>query len=200
MSGKARRKVDRRVVRTRNVLGDALLGLMLEKPFEDIRVEDVLDRASVSRSTFYGHYLGKEDLFAGDIEDFWEWMASSLDRNGDSSTRIAPVRELLTHVAEARALRDALARSGKLREVLETGQAHLSRAIARRLEARAAPHSTVAPVAQALAGALLALLTWWMDHDMPETPEQMDMLFHRLFAPAVVGGSHRHGNAAAGHR
>src|ERR1700752_2902073 len=58
-------KVDARVRRTRDALGDALVELMQEKPFDSITVQDVLDRAKVGRSTFYSHYSDKDDALAG---------------------------------------------------------------------------------------------------------------------------------------
>ena len=48
-------KADPRVKRTRDALGGALLSLIGEKPFAEITVQDVLDRANVSRSKFYAH-------------------------------------------------------------------------------------------------------------------------------------------------
>src|SRR5580700_5991169 len=62
----AARKTDRRVRRTRDALGDALMKLMHEKPFRDIKVQHVLDRAGVGRSTFYTHFRDKDDLFLSD--------------------------------------------------------------------------------------------------------------------------------------
>jgi hypothetical protein len=35
-------------------------------------------------------------------------------------------------------------------------------------------------IAFAHAGALLSLLTWWIDRGMREKPEEMDQLFHRM--------------------
>jgi len=29
------------------------------------------------------------------------------------------------------------------------------------------------------------MLTWWLDNDMPYTPEQMDTLFQQLVRPGV---------------
>src|SRR5215471_4589006 len=83
-------KADRRALRTRNVLGDALVELMQQRPFHSIKVQDVLDRAGVSRSTFYTHYRDKDDLFLSDVEDFWEMLSSMLDRRGEESQRVAP--------------------------------------------------------------------------------------------------------------
>src|SRR5215203_5096896 len=43
---------DRRVRRTRQLLRSALLSLIIEKGYERITVQDILDRADVGRSTF----------------------------------------------------------------------------------------------------------------------------------------------------
>src|SRR5882762_5502953 len=67
-AGESAGKTDRRVVRTRDVLGDALMALIREMPFESITVQHVLDRAGVSRSTFYEHYEDKNDLFLSDAD------------------------------------------------------------------------------------------------------------------------------------
>ncbi len=74
-------KIDRRIRRTRDTLGGALVRLMHEKPFDNITVQDVLDRAGVSRTTFYTHYRDKDDLFLSDVEDFFEFMSTFLTRN-----------------------------------------------------------------------------------------------------------------------
>ena len=70
------RKTDRRVRRTREQLGGALAGLIQEKPFDSITVQDVLDRAGVARSTFYSHYRDKNDLFLSDADEFFEHVAA----------------------------------------------------------------------------------------------------------------------------
>ena len=47
---------DRRAKRTRRLLKESLLELMQEKPFSQISVRDVTERADVNRTTFYLHY------------------------------------------------------------------------------------------------------------------------------------------------
>ena len=78
-NGRSAPKLDRRVLHTRDTLGDALVELMKEKTFDDITVQDVLDRAGVGRSTFYAHYRDKQDLFLSDVEDFFELMSTLAD-------------------------------------------------------------------------------------------------------------------------
>src|ERR1035438_7453797 len=106
------RKPDRRIRHTRETLGDALVKLMHEKPFEEITVQHILDRAGVSRSTFYTHFSDKNDLFLSDAEEFFEMAAFALSRRKDNSRRIAPVREMFTHLAEWRPFFDAMVAAG----------------------------------------------------------------------------------------
>ena len=54
---------DRRVQRTRKVLHEALVELILEKGFDKVAVQDVIERANIGRSTFYSHFKDTEDLF-----------------------------------------------------------------------------------------------------------------------------------------
>lgn len=179
---KPRRKIDRRILRTRDALGDALVALMHEKNFEDITVQQVLDRAGVARSTFYVHYRDKDDLFVSDVEDFLEMLSTALKRQGASSKRLAPVRELFAHVREAREFYAALVTSGKLNDVQTLGRGFLARSIEERLQTAGIEMDTVRRAAQAhaLAGSLFSLVDWWVDKGMKADPQEMDDLFHRM--------------------
>jgi len=176
--------VDRRIRRTRDRLGDALINLILQKPFETVTVQEVLDRAKVSRSTFYGHYRNKEDLFLSDVDEFWEGMATALSRHGEASNRIAPVRELFGHIIEMPHLSRAMAASGRMHDVFELAEGHFARGIEQRLatSSRACGISLEcrAPVAHALAGSLISLLSWWIRRGMRESPARMDELYHSM--------------------
>jgi AcrR family transcriptional regulator len=178
------KKMDARVRRTRDALGDALIALMQEKPFDSIKVQDVLDRAKVGRSTFYSHFSDKDDLLMSDAEEFFEMMAMALSENGDKSARVFPVKEFFTHVAEVQPFVNALANSGKLQENFELAQGHFARGIERRLselpQGASIPESERPAVAFAHAGALLSLLRWWINKGMKEPAEALDKLFHRM--------------------
>lgn len=178
------KKEDQRVRRTRDRLGDALVELLVQKPFDDITVQDVLDGAGVSRSTFYTHYRDKNDLFLSDAEEFFESMATALSRLGDKSERVAPVQELFAHIAEARPFYNALVESGRMHDVIELGQGHFARGIEQRLNeiprATAIPPEVRSAVANGWAGSLFSLLSWWVQHGMTLSPAEMDTLFHKL--------------------
>jgi AcrR family transcriptional regulator len=180
--------VDRRIARTRDALGDALIVLMKEKPFDEISVQQVLDRAGISRSTFYTHYRDKDDLFISDVEEFFLLMAGVLDRQKAAADRVAPVRELFAHVSEAREVHAALRASGKMPQILELGRQIFARSIEQRLRKAAVdvPPMLLEAHAQGLAGSLFALLDWWIDRGMTVRPEAMDALFHGTVWTATI--------------
>ncbi len=195
MSGNAnvpRKKLDRRIHRTREKLGDALVALVQEKPFDSITVQDVLDRAGVGRSTFYVHYRDKDDLLLSDMDEFLGMMANLLSRRADPSQRVAPVRELFAHVRGERRLYEALIAAGRAQDFLDLAQEHFARAIEVRLaelpRARGVEPGQRAALAHAHAGALLSLMKWWLDRGAPGSPAEMDDLYHRMVWTGVAAG------------
>ena len=85
--------------------------------------------AGISRSTFYSHFTGKDDLLLSDAEEFFKLMASLLVRRRENSLRLVPVAEMLSHLREARAFYLALVASGKKFEVMELGEGLFARGI-----------------------------------------------------------------------
>jgi AcrR family transcriptional regulator len=184
-----KRKIDRRIRRTRDRLSDALMKLALEKPFDTITVQNVLDRAGVSRSTFYVHYNDKDDLFISELDEFFEGISTMLSRRADPSDRVAPVRELFTHIADASRFHKAVVASGKIHDALELCQGHFARGIEQRLAELRRARGIAAhqhAVAQALAGALVSLLLWWIKAKMPTSPTYMDDLYHRMVWSGII--------------
>lgn len=60
--------MDKRVLKTKKSLKDALFALLQEKDFETIKTTEICERALVSRNTFYNYYADKyallEDCFS----------------------------------------------------------------------------------------------------------------------------------------
>ena len=64
-------RVDPRITRTRKLIRDALTSLLAEKSFEAMTVQDVAERATINRATFYAHYTDKFALLDALVrEDF----------------------------------------------------------------------------------------------------------------------------------
>lgn len=61
---------DLRVVKTRRAIEGAMERLLVEKPFDAITVQAILDEALVNRKTFYSHYRDKYDLVRKMADEF----------------------------------------------------------------------------------------------------------------------------------
>src|SRR6266567_6951361 len=181
---KQRRKPDERIRRTHDRLGSALVQLIQEKPIDDVTVQEVLDRASVGRSTFYLHFRDKNDLLLSQLEKFLEMMSTVLSIRKEESHRVVPVVELFAHIGNQKKIYRALAESGRLNDFFDLAQGYFARGIERRLrESRRCSHllhHELGARAYALAASLLALLKWWLDRGAKESPQSMDELFHRM--------------------
>ncbi|HEX6779798.1 MAG TPA: TetR/AcrR family transcriptional regulator [Ktedonobacterales bacterium] len=71
--------VDPRVKRTRQLLQQAFLGLLQEKGFSHISIQDITERATVNRGTFYAHFADKLALMDSIVRDqFHQVIASKL--------------------------------------------------------------------------------------------------------------------------
>ena len=156
-------------------------------------MQEVLDRAQISRSTFYAHYRDKNDLFLSDVDEFMAGMSTLLDRGHDKSKRVAPVAELFTHVAEMRAFFGKLVEAGRVHDLRELGEGHFARAIENRLRHQKRLYSLgkerSAALAHGLAGALFSELLWWMSHRSSLTPREMDAQFHQMVAASVAAAA-----------
>ncbi len=74
--------LDPRIRRTRQMLARALEDLLLEKSFEEISVQDLAERSTVNRATFYDHFPDKVALLETMITE--RFRAEFTRRMGDS--------------------------------------------------------------------------------------------------------------------
>ena len=177
------RPPDRRVRRTKQRLNDALESLIIEKGYDKITVQDLIDRADVGRSTFYAHYETKDDLLVS-----WTQLADEIElhiaQEQTDAESIMPSLALFRHLAEYHHLYKAMIGGGGINIVTQMLHSSLLRHATSELERRPdANHQTTIPTgvrAGFLASSLLSLLTWWLDNDMPYPPEAMDEMYQEL--------------------
>jgi hypothetical protein len=81
--------VDRRIRRSQKSLHEALLSLVLEKNYDSITVQEILDRADVGRSTFYAHFEGKDELLISGTHELHNTLNAVLQRERSSAKTLA---------------------------------------------------------------------------------------------------------------
>jgi AcrR family transcriptional regulator len=177
---------DRRVRRTRRAVTGAFLSLVVEKGYEKITVQDILDRADIGRSTFYEHYRDKEALLLGCFDDMQEQLRAAIDADTHSGRSIdltRPADLLFAHAYRHKHVYRAM--SGK--QGGYTVKRHLRRVIGELLSEALGPqlhaNSSDVPadlVAEFYTAATLGLLTWWIDHDFCHSPAWLTTTYRQL--------------------
>ncbi len=182
-------KHDRRSERTRRLLGEALVSLMLERRYADLTVQDILDRANIGRSTFYAHYWDKDDLLASTMEQMIRMLSRQVDTAPGDAATLLPSLGLFQHVQEQyHLLYRAFVGWQGVEMVMRMLRTRLCEHIEQRLRSMLPASTTdmsVTVTAQAVVGTFLALLQWWVENEMPLPPEEMESYFRQLVLPGV---------------
>jgi AcrR family transcriptional regulator len=182
------------VRRTRELLRSAFLSLILEKGYDRITVQDILDKADIGRSTFYAHYRDKEDLLLAGFEDIRAALAAeraaSESGPGGEDEVLQPLLVVFTHVEGHRQFWGPLSRKGGatvITGILRESVDDLVRQHFRsRFPGSGADATQLEAAVQFVAGACMGLLVWWLDHDeVPLSAQEIHAIFRRLATPGV---------------
>ncbi|MDR3574641.1 MAG: TetR/AcrR family transcriptional regulator [Anaerolineaceae bacterium] len=191
---------DRRINRTRRLLRDSLLSLILEKGYAAVTIEEITERADLGRTTFYLHYKDKEELLLESIEAIANELKTQI-------MNVLPLHYIPASFAEfdREAPRQAIllvfqhaANNADLYRIILSGQGASKAPIRIRdiidyttldyfkervLSAGFTPdpHVPLEIVATYFAGSLLSLLTWWLEKNMPYSAEEMADMFAKMF-------------------
>jgi AcrR family transcriptional regulator len=170
---------DRRVRRTRDLLRRSLIALILEKGYERITVQDILDHADIGRSTFYTHYQGKDDLLLSGFDELRYEFLDAVARNPDDV--LGPTRALFDHVDGHRALYRAMAGRRGHDLAMRSIRRELTTILTDHLRHRVTVDGDAldATVAFLISG-LTGTLTWWLDTEASLSSDAMYDRFEHL--------------------
>lgn len=174
--------IDRRTLRTRQALHQALIRLVMERGYDQVSVADIADAANVGRSTFYAHFTDKDDLLRSGIG----YLKSMLiDPSSDGSDPLEFSRFLTEHLHEQRKLYRAMMRGGSGPVILSSLRASICDVVRDGLRrCRAAVPDEIE--VQFVVGAYVSVVTWWLDRGGKEAAAVIDARFRRLAEGALT--------------
>lgn len=186
-------KVDRRKQRTRRMLRDALLALIVEKGYDDLSVQDITERADLRRATFYLHYTDKNQLLEAVLREIFDELVVELEpliqRDAlGGKTQVETFAVMYRHISANHVL---------YRIILGgQGGAAISRSIRQYLAGHVTATLKRLPAGQVLlpidvlanymAGAELSLMTWWLESGMGYSVEHMAAMTQQLILRGVL--------------
>lgn len=184
--------IDRRIRRTKKLLGDALIALALEKDFDDVTIQEITDRADIGYRTFFRHYADKEELLIdvlGNIRmEMQEFIGPPpveqfLDPEIQDMAQIGKAMNF-NHVQLFRHVQD----NQDLYRVLLFGKRDLIQpmkdfAIQEFKKNYVLQLETPVPfeiLINHTVSSMVTLIRWWLESDMSYTPEEMGEFAFRL--------------------
>ncbi len=89
---------DRRALRSRRLLWQALLALLQDHDWGDISIQMICDRADVARSTFYAHFPTKQDL----LDSGFNFGLAEIEQMASAATDLPTLDWLVAHLATSK--------------------------------------------------------------------------------------------------
>jgi AcrR family transcriptional regulator len=182
------RRMDRRVQRTRKLLRESLMALILEEGYDAISIQDITDKANLGRATFYLHFKDKDELLLDVMDQFLADFLEQVPQFSQSQWQMEDTKAITK-------LFDFAADHYDLYRILNIGSGgitasrQLHQSIARNIkdciqkevdEDGADPVIPADFIANHFAGSLLATIYWWLDSDLPYTVEEMATMFQKV--------------------
>lgn len=179
-------QVDRRIRRSKKLLGQALIDLTLEKSYEEITIQEITDRADIGYRTFFRHYADKDDLLkdvlANTIVDLRELLGPP-----SPDLFMNPEVDILEQTYGVILFEHIQKHSDLYRVLLRSERSVIESLITFAIEEFKINFGTLTQsdipsgiIANHLVSSTFALVRWWLDHDMPHPPETMGEYHVRL--------------------
>lgn len=178
---------DRRVRRTRKLLGEALIAEALEKGYKNITIQDVTKRADIGYRTYFRHYSGLDELLISIAQDRLDQIYEILDlpQLGDLSGNPLEYfqgigRKIFQHIENNQVNIRFLLLDDSMRFVFKP---IMSRAT-ERLEVFLSnlPNVNIPPnlAAHHIISSVFSLIRWWLENDNQPSSQEMGAIFTDL--------------------
>ncbi len=177
-------KLDRRSQRSRRVITNALLDLLLTKKFNEITIQEITDEADVGRATFYLHYRNKEECLMQLLTDGFDSLVAEIEHMTGSGERnfIEVLEKVFQYTSDNRKLFLALLSANPRPNILEDLQSYIQEKV---MKGAAMPQDLNPLLKKAisvnLTGALIAFILWLLKDEPEISPNQAAKIFVEFF-------------------
>ena len=182
---KTKTKIDPRVRRTRRILQDALVSLILEKEYSAISIKDITDLAEVAYITFFRHYDGIDELLMEVLDEgLAELMhhIATLARQADGSANEMEGKLIFEYIRQKSDLFRILLKSQSVKRIRKSVVQNIATIFQNSCGFLQRPNSII-PANMAsnhMATSLLALIEWWLENKLNPPPPQMGKIYEAL--------------------
>lgn len=185
-------KIDPRVRRTRRMLRDALVSLILQKDYASISIKEITDKADVAYITFFRHFDSLDELLMEVLEDGLKELMSRIETlasQSDTSALEAEGKFIFEYIEQKADLFRILFKNQSISRVRKK----IIKNIALVFQKSCIPLTklnnqvTIDITSNHIATSLLSLIEWWLENKMTPSPTEMGKVYKSLIIDSTVG-------------
>lgn len=185
-------KVDPRVRRTRRMLRDALVSLILEKDYASISIKEITGRAEVAYITFYRHFESLDLLLMEVLDEGLAELMNHIEilaKQSETSALETEGRLIFEYIEQKADLFRILLKSQSVTRVRKKVIRNIAAIFQKSCIplARSGSQVAIAITSNHIATSLLALIEWWLENNMKPAPAQMGKVYKSLIIDSTVG-------------
>jgi len=193
---KKQKKIDPRVLRTRQLLQDALISLIMEKGFDNVKIQEITERAGLNRATFYLHYRDKNDLLVKHMTYTLEKLDQTVDippviDNGRLTidVMVKPLISVFDHFAEHADFYHVMLSEIGVPSVINEMQLYIEKVALLWLNKLRPDQKNLVVdtemIIKFVSTACIGVVKWWLNNDLPYSSEHMANQLMRLVSLGV---------------
>ncbi len=188
------KQLDPRVVRTRRLLREAFMELVAEKGYWDITIQDITDRATLNRVTFYLHYDNKEDLLVQTTNYIQDELVKRVEPPQEGASPREIVQEALAtnfriFADYADFMKSMLGKDGVWSFIFAMQDYHYRASMEtfQKMGKDFSPEKEreIQIVLRGMHSTFMGVLQWWFANDMSLTPEEMAQIVYKIYTQGV---------------
>lgn len=185
-------KEDPRVRKTRRLLRDALVSLILDKDYASVTIKEITERADVAYITFFRHFESIDHLLMEVLEEGLaelQGYIETLAKHSEASALETEGRLIFEYIERKADLFRILFKSQSVERVRKKVVQNIAAIFQKSCIplARSGNQVTIAITSNHIATSLLALIEWWLDNNLKPAPDYMGRVYKSLIIDSTVG-------------
>lgn len=182
--------MDRRQQKTRKAVFSAFEELVSEKRYEQITVQDIIDKADIGRTTFYAHFETKDSVLDAICTDLFTHIFDEhpeAEKDHDFSKSLNTLQDKQTHIMyhlKEDQKRYSRLFSGESAELFWTYfRRWFEKELGVEIRAKLKTRKLVVPEDLYISlyiGMFIETIKWWFDHSCQEKEEMVERYFEEM--------------------
>ncbi|MBR0440069.1 MAG: TetR/AcrR family transcriptional regulator [Bacilli bacterium] len=171
--------VNKRINKTKANISVALYALMHRKPYDEISVKEICEKAGCSRMSFYRYYSKKDDIFLDYCDERFEEFYLLFTSKGDFSIKNFTL-EMFRYIKQYSRQIKTLKKANREWMLLDQLNSYAKYVMVNLKSDYLQEQKNNPMFAYFMAGGLFNVLMDWIENDFKVSPEEMNTMLHSI--------------------